>query len=294
MLDYRVRTFLEVYRLRSYTKAAAKLLITQPAVSQHIHHLESHYGCALFAKSGRAIVPTAAGDILYQRLSVMCNDESRIERDVRAAADPHAAAAQTLRLGCTKTVGDHLAPGLLAQLLASHPDQTVRMRCANTRDLVQKIEAGTLDCALVEGSFDRQRFAWENIATEAYIAVGAPGTPRPAHAEDLLTHRLILREAGSGTREILERYLATRDLDTGDFATTIEIEGIPAIKACVAAGAGISFMYRFAAASELEHGTLVDVTPPDMPIEHDIRLMWQRGSQYANRYRAIARLWRKG
>lgn len=61
MLDYRVHTFLAVYRQRSYTRAARELHISQPAVTQHIRQLEQHYGCALFAKTGRGVEPTAAG-----------------------------------------------------------------------------------------------------------------------------------------------------------------------------------------------------------------------------------------
>ena len=66
---------------------------------------------------------------------------------------------------------------------------------------------------------------------------------------------------------------------------------IPAIKACVTAGAGISFLYRVAVERELAAGELVDITPADFAIEHDFALIWQRGSRYAERYRALARAW---
>ena len=86
MLDYRTHTFLEVYRQRSFTRAAAALLITQPAVSQHIRQLEAYYGCALFTKTSRGVEPTPAGCMLYQRLLTMENDEERL----RAAGDGRA------------------------------------------------------------------------------------------------------------------------------------------------------------------------------------------------------------
>ena len=80
-------------------------------------------------------------------------------------------------------------------------------------------------------------------------------------------------------------------LSVGDFADVIELASIPAIKACVAAGAGVSFMYRVAVESELTDGTLADVTPADFAIEHDFALIWQRSSRYANGYRALLREW---
>ena len=77
-----------------------------------------------------------------------------------------------------------------------------------------------------------------------------------------------------------------------DFAGVVELESIPTIKACVRSGAGITFMYRVAAAEELARGEFVDITPVDFFIEHDFCLIWQRGSQYAPRYRALCKAWR--
>ena len=326
MLDYRTHTFLEAYRQRSFTRTAEALLITQPAVSQHIRQLEAHYGCSLFTKTGRGIEPTAAADLLYQRLLAMENDEGRLisEAGVLAAESTDAHAAP-LRFGCTRTIADYTAPRLMAEHLSTHPQANVALLAGNTRDLVYALEEGTIDFALVEGSFDRRRFDFETLSRERYIAVAAPtrdgavsavadewsaggagcsaeSGPRrafssdtgvaPASVRDLLGERLILREAGSGTREILEKHLAARDLATTDFAGAIEIESIPTIKACVRAGAGITFMYRVAVEDELARGELVDITPADFAVEHDFCLIWQRGSQYAPRYRALCNAWR--
>ena len=309
MLDYRTHTFLEVYRQRSFTRAAEALLITQPAVSQHIRQLEAHYGCALFTKTGRGVEPTPAADLLYQRLLAMENDEGRLRAETaELAARPTGTSAAPLIFGCTRTIADYVAPRLISTHLAAHPDASVTLRAGNTRDLVCALERGEIDFALVEGSFDRSRFAYETLSREAYVAVAAPraaaspeaadverheDTPsRPASIRQLLGQRLVLREAGSGTREILEKHLAARDLAVEDFAGLVELESIPTIKACVRAGAGISFMYRAAVEAELEAGELLDITPDDFQVEHDFCLIWQRGSQYAPRYRALCAAWR--
>lgn len=308
MLDYRTHTFLEVYRQRSFTRAAAALLITQPAVSQHIRQLEAYYGCALFTKTSRGVEPTPAGDMLYQRLLTMENDEERL----RAAATALAAGAEEkaadapLHFGCTRTIADYLAPRLVARHVLEHPRSEVKLVAGNTRGLIEALEHGDIDFALVEGSFDRKRFAFAMLSTEPYCAVAAPwradgedprpSNPRarraPSSVRDLLGERLILREAGSGTREILEKHLAARDLAPSDFAGTVELESIPSIKACVQAGAGITFMYRVAVEDELARGDLVDITPCDFHVEHDFCLIWQRGSQYAPRWRALCDGWR--
>lgn len=286
MLDYRAHTFLEVCRQRSYTRAAAALHITQPAVSQHIRQLEQHYGCPLFAKAGRGIEPTPAGELLYRALDAMENDDARLRAELDTLMAPET--RPPLRFGCTRTVADYVAPRLLAEHLARHPDERILMRTGNTTELVALIDQGDIDFALVEGSFNRTAFDSAVFSHEPYIAV-ADEPLAAARLEDLLDQRLILREPGSGTREILERYLAVRNRSVDDFSGVIEVASIPAIKACVRAGAGISFLYRVAVEDELRRGELYDITPDDVSIEHDFALIWQRGSRYAARYRALIR-----
>lgn len=289
MLDYRTHTFLAVCRTGSFTKAAEQLHVSQPAISQHVRQLEQHYGCKLFAKTGRGVEPTAAGQLLYRALDVMENDEGRLRGEL-SALTAEKNVRPPLRLGCTRTVADYVAPRVLAAHLARHPNDHVHMRTANTTELVTLIDAGEIDFALVEGSFDHNVFESETFSNEPFVAVAATGE-RPASITDLLGKRLVLREPGSGTREILERHLAARDLTASDFAGVIELSSIPAIKACVAAGAGVSFLYRVAVEHELASGELTDVTPDDFAIEHDFALIWQRGSRYANGYRALLREW---
>ena len=265
----------------------------------------------------------------------MENDEERLITEVGSlAAEPTRAHTVPLKFGCTRTIADFTAPKLMAVHLTRHPNSSITMRAGNTRDLVGALDRGDIDFALVEGSFDRERFDYEILSREPYITIagraGAKGivTPgagggvahgagtktevdnpadaergasptefrthvaRPSSIRDLLGERLILREAGSGTREILEKHLAARDLAVTDFAGVVELESIPTIKACVRSGAGITFMYRAAAAEELARGEFVDITPVDFFIEHDFCLIWQRGSQYAPRYRALCKAWR--
>lgn len=289
MLDYRVHTFLAVCRAGTFTRAAEELHISQPAVSQHIRQLEGHYGCALFIKAGHGMELTPAGQTLYQACACAENDEMRLQAEIEALAAARSE-RPPLRLGCTRTIADYAAPRLLAAHLTRHPDERILMRTGNTTELVSLIDRGEIDFALVEGSFDRATFDSATFSRERFVAVAAAGD-RPASIAELLDRRLILRESGSGTREILEHNLAARDLSVSDFSGVVELASIPAIKACVAAGAGVSFLYRVAVESELADGRLVDVTPKDFAIEHDFALIWQRGSRYANGYRALLREW---
>lgn len=301
MLDHRVATFLAVYRRRSFTQAGRELSLTQPAVSQHIRQIEAHYGCRLFCKSGRAVLPTPAADLLFRALNTAQNDETRLMaelKDLERTGNAADTGSRQLVFGCTRTVGDAAIPPIIARHAAAHPDDRISMRIDNTAQLVRQLEDGQIDFAVVEGSFDRTRFDSAPLSHEDYIAVAAPAIAATLPPDgrralaDLLTHRLVLREAGSGTREIFERLLAAHDHTVADFAGTIELGGMPAIVKAAAAGCGVAFLYRVAAEDALAAGTLVDVTPTDCRLTHDFCLIWQRGSRYAPRWRALARSWR--
>ncbi len=79
-----------------------------------------------------------------------------------------------LRLGCTRTIADYTAPRLMAEHLSTHPQAEVTLLTGNTRELVRSLDEGTIDFALVEGFFDRQRFDFETLSRERYIAVASP------------------------------------------------------------------------------------------------------------------------
>lgn len=333
MLDYRTHTFLEVYRQRSYTRAARSLMVSQPAVSQQLRQLEAHYGCELFVRRGHEMVPTPAADLLYEHLAAMECDESRLCREVGAIAG-EARPGAVLRFGCTRTISDFVAPRLIAAHLARHPDVTVRMRADNTAGLLADMDRGDIDFALVEGSFDRDLYDSELLMREEFVAVSRPGAVgaaagagaagaggaadaagvgasgaadvagvsaaaswpgggRPTSVRDLLGETLYLREEGSGSRDILVKHLAARDLSPEDFARVHVVQGIPVIKRCLVEAGGVSFVYRCAVAAELAGGVLEDVTPDDFHIAHDLRLVWQRDSTYASVWRALAGSWRE-
>ena len=288
MLDYRAHTFLVAYRLRSYTAAARELHITQPAVSQHIKHLEAHYGCPLFTTRGRTVAATAAGDLLYQRLSAMANDERRLEAELAHAGE---GTVPPLRLGCTRTIADYVAPRLLAAHAERHPEQPVHLQCGNTSELLGCIETGSLDVALIEGPYNRSDFDGVTLSDEPYLAVASAQRGaelgRPRSIDELLGQPLIVREEGSGTREILERNLTARGLDLDSFASVTEMASIPVIKELVRTGRGVTFIYRAAVEHELAAGAIADVTPIDFAITHHFDLVWQRGSIYEPQFRAL-------
>ena len=232
MLDFRVDTFLAVCRCMSFTRAAAALHITQPAVSQHIRALEAQYGVRFFSFEGKKLTLTDAGRLFLRTATTMRHDAQHL----RDALGSLSGGGRRLVFGATLTIGEYVMPAPLARLLAAEPNVSLRMVVANTAELLRGLDRGDIDFAIVEGFFEKSEYDSLSYLTERYVAVCAPGYRfrQPVHTlEDLLGERLLTREPGSGTREILERRLREHNLTVRDFRAVTEIGSLNAIKALV-------------------------------------------------------------
>lgn len=288
MLDFRVDTFLEVCKTMNYTKAAQALNVTQPAVSQHIRYLEESYGARLFDYKGKRLSLTQAGEALRDAAMTMKHDAMYLKEQISAMGGRR----DRLQFGATLTIGEFVLPGHMARYLKLHPEAQINMIVANTEKLLQKLNDGAIDFALVEGFFDRSDYDGIPYGKERYIAVCAPEYERARHVrflEELLPCPLILREPGSGTREILQRFLESRNLSLRDFDRVMEINNIHAIKSLVEAGCGVTFLYEAAAREELAAGTLREIPLEDFRLTHDFTFIWRKNSIFASAFQALFR-----
>lgn len=285
MQDFRMSTFLSVCRTLNYTRSAAELNITQPAVSQHIAYLEKAYGAKLLSYRGKKLALTPAGELLRDAAATMAHDEATLRDAIAALAGPR----RRLRLGMTLTAGEYVLAEPLAHYLVGHPEVQVRIASSDTERLLAQLHAGEIDCALVEGFFDKSAYDWRVFATEHLMAVCAPDAPlagvkEPQRFEDLLDQHILVRERGSGTRAVLEHALAVRNLSVDSFARATEVESVNIIKQFAASGYGIAFLYGAAVVCELEAGTLARIPLAGHLIEHDITFIRPKGSVFGDEY----------
>ena len=291
MLDFRVETFLAVCETMNFTRAAERLHITQPAVSQHIHALETQYGTRLFVYEGKQLRLTESGQLFLQTAATMHHDVCRLQEALRQMD-----ARRHLRFGATLSIGEYILPGPLLRLLTEDPALQLRMHTANTQELFHLMDQGELDFAIVEGNFDQQVYEGLVYCTQRFIPVAAPAYSFPGPVQrmaDLLEARLLIREPGSGTRGVLERALESCNLTVQDFRYLTELGSLNLIKSLVCAGAGISFFYQPVVQAELDRGELVEIHLEEGDIRHDFTFLWRRGSAFAPYYREMFRLLRQ-
>ena len=287
MLDFRTETFLTVCQTMNFTAAAKQLNITQPAVSQHIHFLEDQYHTSLFIYRNKQLFLTRSGEILRKHLLTMKNDEKAILEELKS----NFTGIETLSIGVTMTIGEYAIVDKLANFLIHHPEINIHLHYDNTFQLLKLLDHGQISMAIVEGNYPKENYSHNKYSTEDYIAVCAAShhffTDHPHTVNDLLYERLIVREKGSGTRNILEQSLIARGLHISDFIHYTQVENMHTIIDLLKKDCGISFLYKIAVENELQSGRLREISLDDFKMQHDFNIIWEKHSIYTDKYLSI-------
>ena len=287
MLDFRTETFLTVCQTMNFTAAARQLNITQPAVSQQIHFLEEQYHTSLFIYQNKQLFLTRSGEILRRHLLTMKNDEKAVMEELKN----NITGIETLSIGVTMTIGEYAIVDKLAGFLIQHPEINIHLHYGNTLQLLKLLNSGQISMAIVEGNYPKEYYSHKKYSTEDYIAVCAAShhfmTDHPYTMNDLVHERLLVREEGSGTRNILEQSLMTHGLHISDFIHYIEIENMHTIIGLLKRDCGISFLYKIAVEKELHSGILKEISLDDFKMQHDFDIIWEKHSVYSDKYLSI-------
>ena len=284
MLDFRIKTFLTVCEYMNFTKSAEILCITQPGVSQHIKYLEKTYDTKFFEYEGKKIKLTKSGKMFYRAASTMKHDEEFLKEKIKQEK----LRITHLKFGATLTIGEFILPPKVHNYLNKNDNINITMIVGNTEELLYKLQHGEIDFALVEGYFVKSDYDYVVYSKENYICVASKNykfKKEPHVLEDLLKETLIVREKGSGTRDIFEKNLERQNLTTNDFRKVIEIGNINAIKQLVKNNNGITSLYEIAVKDELENGTLKQIEVDDLQKNHNFYFIWRKNSAFENLYR---------
>lgn len=285
MLDFRIHTFLCVCRHMNYTKAAAELHITQPAVSQHIRYLEKEYQAKLFEYAGKKLRLTQAGHVLFHAATSICHDTVMLKQRLHDLQQNN----KSIAFGATQAIGDFEILDRLAAFLHDHRDVSIRMKIADTDRLLKAVDEGIIDFAIVEGSFDEGQYETLLFANEPLIAVcgSAYEAPSEMAAAELLHHRLIVREQHAGIQQLLQRGLAEHGLTMADFPLRHEMGSTQAVKGLACCNCGIAFLYERSVQQELRDGVLKKITICDFSATQAITFLWRKGNMYSTTFREM-------
>lgn len=287
LLDQRYLTLSILSKTLSYTKTAQQLFITQPAVSQQVKSLENELRVSLVTNTRGHLRLTSAGQELAKYAHQVQLESTKVLQQIQSAGDQ-----RPVQLGCTLSLSSFLLPELINMLQSTTDHVTARI--GNTDKVLQALRDGRIDFGLVEGNFDKQEFSALHIRDEEFIGVVGAHHPLASQApitqQQLLTNQLIVREAGSGTREIFANWLATQNCRINDFHQIIEIGNPTPIIALLQRGIGVSFMYESLVSDLLASGSLVKLSVAGFTIHHPINLVYLKNSYFGDEYTQIANL----
>jgi LysR family transcriptional regulator, transcriptional activator of the cysJI operon len=291
MENFRLKVFRAVADEASFRRAAERLHLSQPAVSQQIRALEEELGVTLFDRGKGRVRITDAGALLL----TYAHKVARLAVEAQAALEnARGEVAGELRIGASFTITQYVLPRMLGDFLRHHPRIRLAVRSANTQNIVAALAAGEIDLGLIEGPVSsrevfRQRFLEDRMA----LIVGRR-YPWPQKATvpvlALTQVPLLMRERGSGSRRVVELALRRAGLRWKDLRIAMELDSIVAIVSAVEAGLGAAFVSEWAIRKELRLGTVRVVPVDGLDIRRDFTLIRALGPIPAGPAGAFERL----
>ena len=275
MMDSKLTTFINVAKLKSYTKAAQLLNLTQPAVTQHIKQLEEYYDVKLIKKKGRQISLTEEGELLLKNAKELEASSLLLQRKLRNKS----AVIKRYNIGATLTIGEFVLPNLLGKYKSQNPNIDVIMHVHNLEEVLRRVSSGEFDLGIVEGPFDKSKFNYKKLKDDELVLVVSPKNSMVKResieiSEIINDGRLIVREKGSGTRMIFENKLQELGYSLTDMKIYMEVGSIGAIKSLVEANLGYTVISKEAVMREVESWSLAIIPIQGVSIMRELNFVF--------------------
>jgi len=287
-LEARLRAFAAVAREGSFSRAAERLYVSQPAISKHVASLERELEAQLVVRNRRGASLTPAGDLLAE---YVLRAEALLANARRALAAGGDAQVGTLALAASGIPGTYLLPAILARFHEQHPAVELDFRLSTSGGALNLVRAHEVEVALVGGMTVPPELESEPLVEDEVVLIGPPSLGgRRLRAKDLADRTWISREEGSATREAVESARWQIGLRS---VRTLELPSWESVKLAVASSAGIAAISRFALDNELETGALAILDVPRWRLQRTIAVLTAREVPLTPPAESFLRLLRK-
>ena len=271
-----LRIFLAVARREHMTKASEDINLSQAAVSMAISDLEQKLEGPLFERAGRNLKLNDRGRLLRTEASKILHQADDL---MFAFTTEDGELRGNLKVGASSTIGNYLLPGIIGQFKEQHPQITVDLEIANTDKIESWLLDFTLDLGLTEGPVQHQDISSVKWLTDRLVVIAAPGYfpkgKKTLSIDELVMVKWIMREKGSGTRDVFERAVHMHLSDLDIFLTFGHTE---AVKQAVMSGLGVGCLSWYTVSREIERGNLIPLDVPGVNLERTLRIITREGS----------------
>ncbi|RDI74216.1 Transcriptional regulator [Gaiella occulta] len=266
--------FCAVVERRSFSQAAERLGVTQPAVSLQVRALEKRLGVQLLDRSGRRVEPTEAGSRLYRGAQRLLEIEETLLEEI--AAEGQGALEGELAIGASTGPAAIAVPVLLCEFQQANPGVRIRLRVHDTQTVVDLVAGRELELGIVGAARRHRGVRFEPLLRDEVILICPPGHPfagRTVAVDELRAERLIVMQEGAGVRQVVEDELRRMGTRLRDLDVRLELGLQESVRSAVIAGYGVTFISRTAVEADLAAGTLAEARLDGMDATREISLV---------------------
>jgi DNA-binding transcriptional LysR family regulator len=279
MEDHKLKVFCTVAETKSFSKTSEIIHLTQPAVSLQIQALEEMYETKLFDRSSSKVTLTPAGEVLYKYAKDILALYASAEKVI---GEMTGLVKGSITIGAGSTIGNYLLPSVISDFRKAHPKIKVHLFVANMQRVIELLNAGNINIGLVEGDVKRHKLVVEKFLSDELLLIVPPHHPWAKRKEvsvtELIDEPFILREAGSGTRQTIEKFLLRHGITLQNMKVSMVLGSTQAIKEAVENGLGVSIISRWSARKEIKFGTLQTLNFKEEKMVRDFSLITYKNS----------------
>jgi len=283
MEDHKLKVFCTVAETKSFSKTSEIIHLTQPAVSLQIQALEEKYETKLFDRSSSTVTLTPAGETLYKYAKEILTLYTSAEK---AIGKQTGLLKGSLSIGAGSNIGNFILPALITEFKRIHPKTKIYLLVNNSKRVIELLNAGNIDLGLVEGDVSRQKMIVKKLLSDELLLIVSPehqwAKRKEISISELAREPFILREPGSGTRQMIEKFLARHGITLHDLKISAILGSTEAIKDAVENGLGISIISRWAVRKENRYGTLHLLSIKEEKMTRDFSLVMNKNSVSSN------------
>lgn len=285
MISFKHEVFLEVARNLSFTKAAATLFISQPAITRHIKQLEDDYQVSLFERKGNGIALTPAGQLLVDALDKAKAIERQLVYEFNQQQKTRMAKGE-LKLGASTTVALYIVPPILSAFRKKFPQVKISLFNRNSESVLEALLKREIDIGIMEGKSGTAQVHSSHFLDDEVIPVCSSQSPlslkKKITLEELLQIPVALRERGSGTLEALKSALLEHDIKLSQLTNGIRLGGTEALKNFIIADDCLGFLPHRSVMKELKDGSLIRVNVEDLSVTRQFYFIQRHGEEAMN------------
>jgi LysR family transcriptional regulator, transcriptional activator of the cysJI operon len=278
VIDIKLETFIIVADTKNFTRAASILNMTQPAISHHIKLLEEYYNVKLLEKKNKNMELTEAGRILYK----YALEIDKISKLAKNHLSNESSIIKRYNVGATLTIGGYVLPPIIGNYKISNKNIDVILQVENTENIIQKLFSGEIILGVIEGPFDKSKVIYEKFKNDELVFAISKShgmaKKKKITMEEILSEKLILREKGSGTRQIFEDYMVQNGFEPKNITPYMEIGDITAIMSLVESGLGVTVVSKEALNSPLMSKKFKALSIKNMKMKREFNFIYLKNS----------------